>query len=179
MYTLLTLNELKIKLNCVVISIGRIGALKIGNTKHNKFSLFKVIRRRSNRFPVNYCIFMMNKLLYFKTSLIFVISLGCITLPIQAQECCEDYCYVQDGTLPFREQYRNLGQRNSYDFIKGTDYQIYNIAGEKQKNFKMINVWRIVQPQRTFAVLFEFYTFYVRSNGETVFSIEIWHILNF
>lgn len=46
-----------------------------------------------------------------------------------AEECCEDYCYDQDRTTPFRPQYRNLGQRNSYDFIKGSDYQIYNIAG--------------------------------------------------
>lgn len=78
---------------------------------------------------------MINTSIRFKTSPIILIAVfGCMILTIQADECCEDYCYEQDTTTPFRPQYRNLGQRNSYDFIKGTDYRIYNIEGETSKN---------------------------------------------
>lgn len=72
------------------------------------------------------------KLLAQKTIIIFVVF-GYLVVPLQAQECCEDYCYDLDTSLPFRPQYRNLGQRNSYDFIKGSDYQIYNMPGEQRK----------------------------------------------
>lgn len=75
---------------------------------------------------------MINVELIFKSSLIIIIIvLECLVLPTPAQDCCEEYCYDQDISMPFRPQYKNLGQRNSYDFIKGTDYQIYNLPGGK------------------------------------------------
>lgn len=66
-----------------------------------------------------------------KKTVILIAFLECLVVPLYAQECCEDYCYTADTSLPFRPQYRNLGQRNSYDFIKGSDYQIYNMPGER------------------------------------------------
>lgn len=73
------------------------------------------------------------KLRVIKRIIIFVVVFEYVVTKLQAQECCEDYCYDLDTTLPFRPQYRNLGQRNSYDFIKGSDYQIYNMPGDKAK----------------------------------------------
>lgn len=66
--------------------------------------------------------------------LIFIVVLECLIVKTQTQECCEDYCYDLDKTLPFRPQYRHLGQRNSYDFLKGSDYQIYNMPGDKNES---------------------------------------------
>ncbi|KAJ6638015.1 Multiple inositol polyphosphate phosphatase 1 [Pseudolycoriella hygida] len=59
----------------------------------------------------------------------FIIVFLLCLVPIKAEGCCEDYCYECDTTTPFRSQYRNLGQRNSYDFIKGFNYQIYDMPG--------------------------------------------------
>ncbi|XP_037028018.1 multiple inositol polyphosphate phosphatase 1-like [Bradysia coprophila] len=82
---------------------------------------------------------MMNTSIHFKPSLIIIVVIGCLVLTPLAQECCEDYCYEQDSTTPFRPQYRNLGQRNSYDFIKGSNYQIFNIEGcEAEKLWTLV-----------------------------------------
>lgn len=72
------------------------------------------------------------KLLKVEKTLIIFVIVGCLVVPLQTQECCEEYCYDLDTTSPFRPQYRNLGQRNSYDFLKGSDYQIYNMPGENK-----------------------------------------------
>lgn len=72
------------------------------------------------------------KLLRVKKTLLIFVIVGCLVVPLQTQACCEEYCYDLDTTSPFRPQYRNLGQRNSYDFIKGSDYQIYDMPGENK-----------------------------------------------
>lgn len=61
---------------------------------------------------------------------IFIAITGSLFTPMQTQECCEEYCYESDPEFP-RAQYRNLGQRNSYDLIKGYDYQIYDMPGKE------------------------------------------------
>lgn len=67
--------------------------------------------------------------LFVKTTIFIAISVS-LFISTRTQECCEEYCYDSDTEFP-RSQYLNLGQRNSYDFFKGSDPQIYNMAGKE------------------------------------------------
>lgn len=67
----------------------------------------------------------LDKFLIFLSLIITVFGIS--IKPKQSEECCEEYCYDTDNV---REQYDHFAGKRPYNFVKGTDPEIYRVSGE-------------------------------------------------